>query len=139
MAILSFTNNVKLSEKSIKREIITLSIPVTANNAWTNISEMDNIEEGVYAFTFTGIYNASYSWQRDGTYGGIFYWKPNKNCNTDEYSMVPFTYVSHATNNQTLSFRIFMPASSKKVQFQIYFPFTNTVVQTGVLKLRKLL
>ena len=65
-----------LDENSINKNIITLSIPITASNGWNDISQMQNIESGVYVFTFTGVYDTEMSWQSDGTYGGIFYWKP---------------------------------------------------------------
>lgn len=132
-------DGVLLDESSINKDIITLSIPITASNSWNDISQMQSIESGVYAFTFTGVYNTGMSWQNDGTYGGIFYWKPNKACNTEEYSTVPFTYVSHATNNEKLNFRIHMPRNSNYAEFQIYTPFTNSSSLTGTMKLRKLL
>ena len=137
--LLKFSNDVKLDEDSINKTINTLSIPITASNGWNNVSQMQNVAEGVYAFTFTGVYSTSNSWQKDGTYGGVFYWKPNKTCNSGEASTVPFTYVSHATNSQTLSFRIYMPTNSGIGQFQIYTPFTNSSSQTGTMCLRKLL
>lgn len=132
-------DGVLLDESSINKDIITLSIPITASNSWNDISQMQSIESGVYVFTFTGVYNTEMSWQKDGTYGGIFYWKTNKQCNTEEYSTVPFTYVSHATNNETLNFRIHMPRNSNYAEFQIYTPFTNSSSLTGTMCLRRLL
>lgn len=132
-------DGVLLDESSINKDIITLSIPITASNSWNDISQMQSIESGVYAFTFTGVYNTKMSWQKDGMYGGIFYWRPYKQCNTEEYSTVPFTYVSHATNNETLNFRIHMPLNSNYAEFQIYTPFTNSSSLTGTMCLRRLL
>ena len=132
-------DGVLLDESSINKDIIILSIPITASNGWNDISQMQSIESGVYVFTFTGVYNTGMPWQSDGTYGGIFYWNPNKECNTEEYSTVPFTYVSHATNNETLNFRIYMPSNRNYAKFQIYTPFTNSSSLTGTMKLRKLL
>ena len=128
-----------LDEESISKTIIALSIPITANNGWNDISQMQNVATGVYAFEFSGVYDLSMSWQQDGIYGGIFFWRAGKACNTEEYSTVPFTYVSHATNSETLNFRIYMPRNSNIAQFQIYTPFTNSSSQTGTMLLRKLL
>lgn len=128
-----------LDEESISKSIITLSIPITANKGWNDISQMQNIVDGVYAFRFSGVYDMSKLWQSVGIYGGVFFWNPKLVCNTEEYSNVPFTYVAHATNDETLNFRIYMPSNRAYGQFQIYTPFTNSSSQTGTMLLRKLL
>ena len=134
-------NGIQLNEESIYKTVIELDIPIKASGGWTNISQMNDIPEGVYAYTFAGVYDTSKSWQEWTHYGGILYWYPTDIvCNANETSSAFRMYVSHATNSEALQFGVYMPSGGNdRPHFRIYTPFTNSVTQTGKMRLRKLL